>query len=118
VAKEQAGEAQRAQGAAGSGLTVRFVPQGALEAVFANITTIQPARGVALIDFGLIEPSAVNAITEMARSGKKMPNRMDVRLSSRVALGYDALAKLHQQIGAVLQAVSNVRAPSQGKKQS
>lgn len=46
------------------------------------------------------------ALSRMARAGKQVPERLNGRLAARVAIGYEALATLHQQIGGVLQAVS------------
>jgi hypothetical protein len=45
------------------------------------------------------------ALNNMARAGKKVPERVNGRLAARVAISYEALASLHRQIGALLQAV-------------
>jgi hypothetical protein len=74
--------------------------------VLSNFVTLQPASGVALIDFGFLEPGAVAAMSQMARSGKKLPERIKGRLAARVALSYDVLANLHQQSSRLLQAMT------------
>jgi hypothetical protein len=45
-------------------------------------------------------------LTNMARAGKKVPERVNGRLAARVAVSYKALATLHRQIGSVLQSLS------------
>jgi len=42
------------------------------------------------------------ALPRVAREGGKLPERVNGKLAVRVAVGYDALAGLHQQIGQVL----------------
>ena|SRR5687767_7629987 len=92
------------------GINVQLLPAADSERpVLANFTTLHPAQGMALVDFGFLEPQALAALSQMARSGKKMPERLNGRLSARVALPYDALANLHQQIGRLLQAVAKQR---------
>jgi len=88
-------------------LNVQLVPAGQSDQpVLANFTLVHPASGLALIDFGFLEPAAIAAISQMAQAGKKMPERLNGRLAARVALSYDALANLHRQLGGVLQAVT------------
>jgi hypothetical protein len=94
-------------------LNVQLVPAGQSDhPVLANFTAIHPAPGVALIDFGFLDPAALAAISQMAQAGKKVPERLNGRLAARVALSYDALANLHRQLGGVLQAVAKAAAKS------
>lgn len=94
-------------------VNVQLVPAaGSDTPVLANFTTLQPAPGMALIDFGFLEPGALAALSQLARSGKTMPERINGRLAARVAMSYDSLATLHQQISRLLHAVSK-----QGKPQ-
>jgi hypothetical protein len=89
------------------GVNVQLVPSADSERpVLSNFTTLHPAPGMVLMDFGFLEPGALAALSQMARSGKKMPERINGRLATRVALSYESLATLHQQIGRLLQAVS------------
>jgi hypothetical protein len=96
--------------AASQNVNIQLVPAGQSDQpILANFTALHPSSGVALIDFGFLDPGALNALTQMARSGRKMPERMNGRLGARVAMPYDSLANLHQQIGRVLQAVAKQR---------
>lgn len=91
-------------------VNVQLVPSGqADQPLLSNFTMVRPTAGVALVDFGFIDPGAVAAISGMAKAGKKVPENMNGRLAARVALSYDALANLHRQIGSVLQAAKTAR---------
>jgi hypothetical protein len=79
---------------------------GSDQPFFANVTLVQPTAAVALVDFGFLDPATLSALSSMANAGRKVPERINGRLAARLALSYDALNTLHQQIGAVLQAVS------------
>jgi hypothetical protein len=85
-------------------VNLQLVPSGGSDQpVFSNMTVVQPAPGVALVDFGFLDPGALRAVASMAQAGKKVPERVQGRLAVRIALSYDALAALHRQIGSVLQ---------------
>lgn len=111
MAKEESKPAAAADStAAPKGINVQLAPSTESERpVFSNFTTLHPSPGVVLVDFGFVEPQALAALSEMARSGKKMPERLNGRLATRVAIPYDTLANLHQQIGRLLQAVAKQR---------
>ena len=84
-------------------LDVRLVPVGnSDQPVVANYCSISVSPGIAFIDFGFLEPGMLAALPRLAREGGKLPERLNGKLAVRVALGYDAIAGLHQQIGRVL----------------
>ena len=86
-------------------LGLRLVPTGnSDQPVFANVCNVNVAPGVAFIDFGFLEPAMLSALPRVARQGGKLPERIEGRLAVRVALGVEALASLHQQLGRVLAA--------------
>jgi hypothetical protein len=92
------------------GVNVQLVPAGQSDTpLLSNFTTVQPAPGVAIVDFGFLEPGAMNALTQLARSGKKVPERINARHVARLAMPYDSLAALHQQVGRLLQAMAKGR---------
>lgn len=100
-AQEEGREGKRPERQA---VNLQLVPSGGSDQpVFSNMTVVQPSPGVALIDFGFLDPGAMRAVASMVQAGKKAPERMQGRLAVRVALSYDALAALHRQIGALLQ---------------
>ncbi len=102
-----------AKPAAGQQVNVQLVPAGqADQPLLSNFTMVYPTSGVALLDFGFLDPSAIAAISGMAKAGKKVPERMNGRLAARIALSYDALANLHRQIGGVLRAAT--KTPAKG----
>jgi hypothetical protein len=94
-------------------LNVQLVPSAQSDQpVLANFTLVHPSPGVALIDFGFLDPVALGAISQMAQAGRKVPERLNGRLAARVALSYDALANLQRQIGALLQAMAKAGKPA------
>src|SRR5262245_32030856 len=86
-------------------LGLRLLPSGdSDQPVFANVCNVNVAPGVAFIDFGFLEPAMLTALPRVAKQGGKLPERIDGRLAVRVALGVEALASLHQQVGRILAA--------------
>ena len=113
------GEGARAGGApkaTTARLGIRLTPVGnSDQPVVANYVSVNVAPGMAFIDFGFLEPGMLAALPRVAREGGKLPERLNGRLAVRVAMGYDALAGLHQQIGQVLAGLRQQRAAG-GKK--
>jgi len=97
-------------------LGIRLAPvDGSDQPVFANVCTVNVSPGVAFIDFGFLEPGMLSALPRVAKAGGKLPERIDGKLAVRVALGVDALASLHQQLGRVLAAARQPGTPKQEK---
>jgi hypothetical protein len=100
-ATEKKAAPEQANGAAN--VSVELIPaNGTDQPILANMTSIHPAPGVALIDFGFLDPRTLKSFSELASTGKKLPRRLNGRLAARVALSYEGLAQLHAQIGRVL----------------
>jgi hypothetical protein len=91
-------EAPRAKG-----LGIRLVPvEKSDQPVLTNYTSVNVAPGMIFIDFGFLEPAMLTALPRVARQGGKLPESVNGKLAVRVAMGYDGLANLHQQLGNVL----------------
>jgi hypothetical protein len=87
----------------GMGLAIRLVPaQNSDQPVVSNYSSLSTAPGMAFIDFGFLEPAVLSAIPRLAKQGGKLPETLNGRLAVRVAMGYDGLASLHQQLGRML----------------
>jgi len=106
--------------ATGSGektLPLRLVPVGSSDQpIVANYTALNVSPGMVFVDFGFIEPGMLSALPRMARDGGKLPESINGKLAARVALGYDALAQLHQQLGRVLAGLSEAASKAAQKK--
>ena len=76
-----------------------------------NYTNVGVAQGIAYVDFGFIEPALLAAIAKTAKDGQAAPKGIEGALVTRVAMGVDVLARLHQQIQRVLVGVQSVRQP-------
>ncbi len=87
-----------------AGLNIRLAPvDNSDQPVLANFTRLNGAAGMVFVDFGFLEPAALAALSRLARSGGKIPETLNGKLAVRVALGYDTLASLHQQLGRVVE---------------
>ena len=75
--------------------------------LLANFTRLNGAPGMVFLDFGFLEPAALSALSRLAQSGGKIPETLAGQLAVRVALGYDTLSALHQQLG---QAITELKA--------
>ena len=115
---EQAADAAPAtQGPTQKNLGIRLVPVGnSDQPVVANYTALSPASGMVFIDFGFLDPAMLAAIPRVARSGGKLPESVNGRLAVRVAMGYDALQNLQQQINRLAQAAAGARRGVADKK--
>jgi len=99
-------------------LPLRLVPvRDSDQPIVANYTALNVAPGMVFVDFGFIEPGMLAALPRLAREGGKMPESLNGKLAARVALGYDAVAQLHQQLGRVLTSLSEAASKAaQAKK--
>ena len=103
VAKDVAGEKRPA------GMGIRLAPVGdSDQPVVANYTALNLSPGIVFIDFGFLEPGMLAALPRVAKQGGKLPERLNGKLAVRVAMGYDAMANLHQQLGRVFSGLNTV----------
>ena len=99
------------------GLNIQLAPVGnSDQPLLSNFTSLNGAPGMVFINFGFLEPAALDALSRLARSGGKIPETLAGKLAVRVALGYDSIAALHQQLGQVVaglnaQAAANAPPP-------
>jgi hypothetical protein len=76
-----------------------------------NYTNVGVAQGIAYLDVGFIEPTVLAAIAKIAKDGQAAPKGLEGALVTRVAMGVDVLARLHQQIQQVLVSLRDARQP-------
>ena len=85
------------------GLAVRLAPVADSDLpVVANYTAVNISPGMAFIDFGFIEPGMLSALPRMVQQGTKLPENINCKLAVRVAMGYEALSNLQQQLAQVM----------------
>jgi len=85
------------------GLNIRLNPvEDSARPVLANFTRLNGAPGMVFVDFGFLEPAALSALSRLAQSGGKIPETLTGNLAVRVALGYDTLIALHDQLAEVV----------------
>ena len=76
--------------------------------IFSNFTVARYAPGTVFVDFGFLEPDALNSVIRRAQSGEKVPEGIGGQLACRVALNLDTAAQLAQQLNQLLQAAKKV----------
>jgi hypothetical protein len=114
---EVAKPAAKQAGGESKSLGIRLVPvDNSDQPVVANYCSINVSPGMVFLDFGFLEPGMLAALPRVARAGGKLPERLNGKLAVRVALGYDALANLHQQLGQVLRGLSDAARAAGAKK--
>jgi hypothetical protein len=93
-------------------LTVRLKPsEPSAHPRATNYTNIGLTQGIAYLDFGFIEPTLLAAIAKTAKDEQTAPKGLDGIFVTRVAMGVDVLARLHQQIQHVLVGLRDARQP-------
>ena len=93
-----------------SPLNVRLKPtELTAHPLATNYTNVGVAQGIAYVDFGFIEPALLGAIAKAAKDGQAAPKGLEGHLVTRVAMGVDVLARLHQQIQHVMVSMQDAR---------
>jgi hypothetical protein len=93
-------------------LNVRLKPsESSAHPRATNYTNVGVAQGMVYLDFGFIEPALLAAIAKTAKDGQAAPKGLEGHLVTRVAMGVDVLARLHQQIQQVLVGLRDARQP-------
>ncbi len=54
-----------------------------------------PKNPLVYVDFGFLDPTAMDALTRIRQTGGKIPDPVNGKLAVRVAMGFDKLAALH-----------------------
>lgn len=91
-------------------LNVRLKPgESSARPLATNYANVGIAQGIAYVDFGFIEPALLGTIAKTAKDGQAAPKAIDGQLVTRVAMGIDVLARLHQQIQQVLISMRDAR---------
>ena len=94
-------------------LNVRLKPsESSAHPRATNYTNVGVAQGIAYLDFGFIKPTLLAGIAKTAKDGQAAPKGLEGALVTRVAMGVNVLARLHQQIQQVLVGLRETR---QGK---
>ena len=84
--------------------------------IYSNFTAVQGGQGVVLIDFGFLEPQAMQALAKMTQAGEKVPETIGARMSCRMAISVDAAANLHRQLSQFLRPHVNKATDLEGEK--
>jgi len=93
-------------------VNIRLTPvEQSGQAIFSNFTVARRGPGTVFVDFGFLEPNALNSVIRRAQSGEKVPEGIGGQLACRMALNLDTAAQLAQQLNQLLQAARKAQAP-------
>ncbi len=84
--------------------------EGSDRPLLANLTTVQTVMDMVLVDFGFLEPQAINAIAQAGRAGANLPNPLTGQLAGRVAMSLQTAAQLAQQLNELFNRVRQQQA--------
>ncbi|WP_295626172.1 hypothetical protein [uncultured Nitrosomonas sp.] len=86
-------------------VSIKMLPNElAGQPLYSNFSTVNAGQGVVLVDFGFLDPQNLNILNQMAISGEKLPDVINVKLSSRMAVSVDTARHLSQQLNQLLSA--------------
>lgn len=85
-------------------ITLRPI-EGSDRPALSNLTSVQTVMDMVIVDFGFLEPQAVNAIAQAGRTGTQLPNPLAGQLASRVAMNLQTAGQLAQQLNELLNRV-------------
>ncbi len=71
--------------------------------LYSNFASVQAGQGAIIVDFGFLDPQIIQALNRLARSGEKMPDSVNARLSCRMAMSVESANNLSQQLNQLLQ---------------
>ncbi|MDZ4855419.1 MAG: hypothetical protein SGJ26_11280 [Nitrospirota bacterium] len=93
-------------------LNVRLKPsESSAHPRASNYTNVGVAQGIAYVDFGFIEPTLLASIAKTAKDGQAAPKGLEGALVTRLAMGVDVLARLHQPIPQALVSMRDAQQP-------
>lgn len=72
--------------------------EGSDRPVLANFTVVQSQPGMVFVDFGFLDPRAMNAITRAGRAGTKPTGPVVGQLASRIAMDLQTASQLARQL--------------------
>ena len=98
---------------------IRLVPvDNSDQPVMTNYVQVNVSPGMAFIDFGFLEPGMLSALPRVVKQGGSLPESINGKLAVRVAMGYEATASLHQQLGRLLSGLGAAAAAAAKEKKT
>ena len=71
--------------------------------VYSNIVSAQSGQSdVVMLDFGFLDPKIMISLNNAAKSGGKMPDYINAKMSCRIAINSDATNRLAMQLEQLL----------------
>lgn len=70
--------------------------------IYSNFASVNAGQGVVIVDFGFLDSQNLNTLNRMTRSGEALPDAINGKMSSRMAISIDTAHHLSQQLNQLL----------------
>lgn len=78
--------------------------------LYSNFASVNGGQGVVTVDFGFLDSQNLNTLNRVTRSGEMLPDSINGKMSSRMAISIDTAHHLSQQLNQLLSAKPSVTA--------
>ena len=70
--------------------------------IYSNFASVNAGQGVVIVDFGFLDSQNLNTLNRVTRSGEALPDAINGKMSSRMAISIDTAHHLSQQLNQLL----------------
>ena len=70
--------------------------------IYSNFASVNAGQGVVIVDFGFLDSQNLNTLNRVTRSGEALPDAINGKMTSRMAVSIDAANQLAQQLNLLL----------------
>jgi len=70
--------------------------------IYSNFASVNSGQGVVIVDFGFLDLQNLNTLNRVTRSGEALPDAINGKMSSRMAISIDTAHHLSQQLNQLL----------------
>lgn len=72
------------------------------QSLYSNFASVNGGQGVVIVDFGFLDSQNLNSLNRVTRSGEALPDAINGKMSSRMAISIDTAHHLSQQLNQLL----------------
>lgn len=84
-------------------ISVRMSPgEQTGQSIYSNFASVNGGQGVVIVDFGFLDSQNLNTLNRVTRLGETLPDAINGKMSSRMAISIDTAHHLSQQLNQLL----------------
>lgn len=72
------------------------------QSLYSNFASVNGGQGVVIVDFGFLDSQNLNTLNRITRSGESLPDAINGKMTSRMAISIDTAHHLSQQLNQLL----------------